>query len=221
MSLLAGSCVQATEPRFDFLVLKLKYAWAKKVYGQLSGLMTDYLRQLRGSGDVEPFSVDVDEKANALIVLGSPAIFEFRAQKLPLIDIPANAASPPGFVMVQLKSANAQDVAQNINLLWTDRERDAVVGRWQAGVAFFVEVGPVDGGQLRGSHQQGLHDLCRGVVHADQEGVAGFALFQGGQNNRLGSELDQAVVGGEKTFVHVGGSRVGWHDECQSLLGGN
>ncbi|MGB0715014.1 MAG: secretin N-terminal domain-containing protein, partial [Phycisphaerae bacterium] len=118
---LAVTLDKAPKPGFDFRVFPLVHADAKKVYGQLSNLMKDYLTQVRGQGGTEPFSAEVDQKSNSLVVLGSPAVFGFLEENLRKIDIPANAKSPPGFLMVALENAVAQEVAQNINKLWSDR----------------------------------------------------------------------------------------------------
>ncbi len=107
---------------FEFRVFQLQYADAKKVHAQLTKLVTDYLRRLgSAANDMEAFSVEVDERANALVVLGSPGIFGFLEENIPKFDTPANAMSPPGFLMVSLKTANAQEVVQNINSLWSSR----------------------------------------------------------------------------------------------------
>ena len=104
---------------FDFRIYKLQHADARAVYEIMTKLIGDYLRQGRGRGAApEPFSVQVDDKSNALIVLGSSTVFEFLEANLPLVDIPANAPSPQGMLMVALKTANATEVAQNINRIW-------------------------------------------------------------------------------------------------------
>lgn len=104
---------------FEFRVFRLQYADAKQIHAQLSKLMTDYLRRLGPAAkDMDAFSVEVDERANALVVLGSPGIFGFLEENIPKFDNPENAKSPPGMLMAQLKTANAQEVAQVINRLW-------------------------------------------------------------------------------------------------------
>ena len=104
---------------FEFRIYKLQHADARAVYEIMTKLIGDYLRQGRGKGAApEPFSVQVDDKSNALIVLGSSTVFEFLEANLPLVDIPANAPSPQGMLMVALKTANATEVAQNINRIW-------------------------------------------------------------------------------------------------------
>jgi len=108
---------------FEFRVYPLEYADAKKVHGTMNKLMTDYIRRLGSAASgMEAFSVEVDEAANALVVLGSPAIFGFLEKNLPKVDNPANAKSPPGFLMVTLKTADAQEVAGNINRLWSGKQ---------------------------------------------------------------------------------------------------
>jgi type II secretory pathway component GspD/PulD (secretin) len=122
ISSLAVTLDQVPTTGFDFRIFPLQHANARKVYDQLSNLMKDYLQRLGGDRDkVEPFSVEVDEKSNSLVVLGSPSVFGFLEENLMKIDIPANAVSPPGFLMVTLKNAVAQEVAQNINQLWSGK----------------------------------------------------------------------------------------------------
>ena len=65
--------------------------------------------------------VEVDDKANALVVLGGQVVFDFVENALVNIDTPANAASPPGFLMVPLKTADATEVAQSITRLWNQK----------------------------------------------------------------------------------------------------
>jgi type II secretory pathway component GspD/PulD (secretin) len=108
---------------FDFRIYPLQYANARAVYGTLNTLVTNYIRSLRGgSGAIEPFSVEVDDKSNSLIVLGSATVFEFLEANLPKIDNPLNKASEPAYFMVGLKVARAQDVANSINNLWRQRQ---------------------------------------------------------------------------------------------------
>jgi len=105
----------------EFRIYKMQYASARAVYTTMTALLTDYLRRAGGKSDIENFSVQVDDKANALIVLGSPTVFTFLEEQLAKVDIPANAPSPPGFLMVVLKNARATDIAGTINRLWSQR----------------------------------------------------------------------------------------------------
>ena len=105
---------------FEFRIYPLQYADARQVHTVMTKLMTAYMQRVGGKG-VEPFSIEVDERANALVALGGPAVFGFIEENLRKVDTPANAASRPGFLMVTLKSANAQEVAQNINRLWAQQ----------------------------------------------------------------------------------------------------
>ena len=108
---------------FDIKIYPLKYADALQVHTQMTKLMNDYVRRLGPAArDMEAFSVEVDAKTNSLIVLGTPTIFGFVEESLAKVDTPANAASPPGFLMVVLKNANAQEVAQSISRLWAQRK---------------------------------------------------------------------------------------------------
>ncbi len=104
----------------EFKVYVLQYADAKKVHEQMKALLVDYMRQLgRDAGDkIQPFSVEVDEKANALMVLGDAVVFAFLEDNLAKVDIPANARALPASLAVTLKNASAQEAAQAINRLW-------------------------------------------------------------------------------------------------------
>ncbi len=111
---------------FEFRIFQLQYADAKQIHAQLTKLMTDYIRRLGSAANhMEAFSVEVDERANALVVLGSPGIFGFLEENIPKFDSPANAKSPPGMLMVPLKTADAQEVAKIINRLWGGRSLPA------------------------------------------------------------------------------------------------
>lgn len=120
---LVRSLDRPTDIGFDFRIYPLQYANARAVYGTLNTLVTNYIRSLRGgSGSIEPFSVEVDDKSNSLIVLGSATVFEFLEANLPKVDNPLNKASEPAYFMVGLKVARAQDVANSINNLWRQRQ---------------------------------------------------------------------------------------------------
>jgi len=108
----------------QFKIYPLEYADARKVYTTLDKLISDYIRRLpREAATMEPFSVEVDDKANALIVLGGPVVFGFVEEALTSVDIPANAKSPPSVLMVPLKNASADEVAQNIRQLWAQKDQ--------------------------------------------------------------------------------------------------
>ncbi len=108
---------------FEFRVYPLEYANAVDVLDQVNKLMQDYLRLLppEQRGNMDAFSVDVNEQANALVVLGSPLVFGFLETNLPKIDNPATMAQDISTMMISLKTANAREVAQNINKLWAKR----------------------------------------------------------------------------------------------------
>lgn len=112
---------------FDFRIYPLRHADARAVFTTMNKLITDYLRRLPPQTPIDPFSVEVDDKANALVVLGSPTIFGFVEDSLKTIDTPANAPSPPGVLMVVLKTADATEVAQNINRLWSTKIKEGEV----------------------------------------------------------------------------------------------
>ena len=120
---LAKTLDQPREMPFDFKIYKLVYANARKIHETLGNLVQSYMRMAPRGAASEAFAVEVDDKANALIVLGNPTIFDFVERALATVDIEANKQSPPGFFMVALKNANAQEVAQNINRLWSQGQR--------------------------------------------------------------------------------------------------
>lgn len=101
----------------------LQHADAKQFHVLMTKLVAEYVKRLTPEDrkDMPAFSVEVDENANALIVLGSSTVFGFIEEHLAKIDIPANAASPVSVLMVSLTSADAQEVAGNINRLWAEK----------------------------------------------------------------------------------------------------
>ncbi|RME39333.1 MAG: hypothetical protein D6788_05675, partial [Planctomycetota bacterium] len=102
----------------------LKYADAKKTHTLMTKLMRDYISRLGPAArDMEAFSVEVDEDANALIVLGSPAVFGFLEENLARVDNPANARSPEGYMMVSLEGVDVRELAQNINRTWASKKK--------------------------------------------------------------------------------------------------
>ncbi len=106
----------------QFKIYPMKFANAKSIHATLSKMVTDYIRMMPNKGAIEPFSVEVDEKANALVVLGGPMVFGFVEEALVKADTQANAGSPPGFLMMVLKNADAQEVAANITKLWGQKQ---------------------------------------------------------------------------------------------------
>jgi type II secretory pathway component GspD/PulD (secretin) len=103
---------------FEFRVYPLQYANARQVHAQMTKLMADYLKRLGPGSRPEPFSVEVDDRANALVVLGTPTVFGFLEENLPKIDNPANAVGRVGSLTVALKNARAEEVAATINRLY-------------------------------------------------------------------------------------------------------
>ena len=78
------------EPRsvpFEFRVYPLQYADAAEVHETVNKLMTDYVRLLPADqrSGMDAFSIDANEQANALVVLGSPLVFGFLEEHLPQI----------------------------------------------------------------------------------------------------------------------------------------
>ncbi len=106
---------------FEFRIYPLQYANARRVHELLNKLVTNYMRQVGSRGEIEAFSVEVDDEANALVVLGGDTVFKFLEDNLPKIDNPAAAFASPGFFMVHLEQANAVEVAQSIARLWSER----------------------------------------------------------------------------------------------------
>ena len=108
----------------DFRIFKLQYASARTVYEMLKSLFADYIRGLgrNDANTIEAFSVEVDDKANALIVLGGDMVFNFVEKALLDIDIPENARSEQGILMIPLENADATEVAANINRLWSPQK---------------------------------------------------------------------------------------------------
>lgn len=116
----------------DFRFYRLQHADAKNVHTLMTKLIADYVKRLpqEARNSMEAFSVEFDESTNSLIVLGSPVVFGFIEENLAKIDNPANAASPISVMMVALKTADAQEVAGNINRLWM--EKGAATGKDRA-----------------------------------------------------------------------------------------
>ena len=108
---------------FEFRIFPLQYAEAKNVHTLMTDLMTDYMKKLDPAirKSMAAFSVEVDEKANALIVLGNPIVFSFLEKTLPIVDTPANQRSPRALTMIALVNADAGDVSQSINQLWSEK----------------------------------------------------------------------------------------------------
>ncbi|MCO6437261.1 MAG: hypothetical protein J5J06_09270, partial [Phycisphaerae bacterium] len=119
---LAVALDQPAQMGFDFRIYPLKYADAKRVHETMTKLVQDYLRMLpREQQQLEAFSVQPDEKANALVVLGGPVVFGFVEEALKKVDIPANARDEDGVMMVVLENGDANEVSQSINRLWSQR----------------------------------------------------------------------------------------------------
>lgn len=92
----------------EFRIYPLQYASAKTVHGQMTKLMQDYVTRLgpQDKGKMEAFSVQPDETANALIVLGTPSVFGFIEENLRKIDTPASAATQQQVHVVEVKNAD-------------------------------------------------------------------------------------------------------------------
>ena len=108
---------------FEFRIFPLQYAEAKKVHTLMTDLMTDYMKKLDPAirKSMAAFSVEVDEKANALIVLGNPIVFSFLEETLPIVDTPANQRSRQAFTMIALVNSDANDVSQSIKQRWSEK----------------------------------------------------------------------------------------------------
>ncbi len=116
---LVKSLDKPREMAAEFRVFRLQYANARRIYDTLSKLIEDYIRGLPSGEKLDAFGAEVDEEANAIIVLGGPLIFGFVEHALKRIDTPENAEQPPGFFMIALKNADAREVAANIARLWS------------------------------------------------------------------------------------------------------
>jgi type II secretory pathway component GspD/PulD (secretin) len=102
----------------EFRIYPLQYASAKAVHSQLTKLMTDYLQRLGADAKnkgIEAFSVQPDETANALIVLGSPSVFGFIEENLRKIDTPAAAVSQQAVHVVEVKNADPDALVKAIS----------------------------------------------------------------------------------------------------------
>ncbi|MCH7595400.1 MAG: hypothetical protein IID35_02480, partial [Planctomycetes bacterium] len=98
----------------EFRIYPLEHVSAPAVHEQLTKLMADYMRQVasaRGKTNSEPFSVQVDETANALIVLGGPTVFGFLEENLRKIDNPAYGGKDNVHV-VEVKHADPASLAR-------------------------------------------------------------------------------------------------------------
>jgi type II secretory pathway component GspD/PulD (secretin) len=99
---------------FDFRIYPLQFADAREVHTTMTQLVRGYLTQLGPAAkDVAPFSVEVNEAANALIVLGGPQVFGFLEENLKKIDNPA-AAQQREVHVVTLTTADAASVAKTL-----------------------------------------------------------------------------------------------------------
>lgn len=118
---LAKSLDDPSNLGFDIRIFPLKYAVAKEVHETMTKLVTEYVRRAGASAQIEAFSVEVDDRANALVVLGGPTIFNFLEKNLARIDVPAAAPEVPGFLRVVLKHGSAAELKQTIASLWQER----------------------------------------------------------------------------------------------------
>jgi type II secretory pathway component GspD/PulD (secretin) len=109
----------------EFRIYPMQYASAKAIHAQLTKLLRDYLQRLGSAGAdaIEAFSVEPDELSNSLIVLGSPTVFGFIEENLRKIDTPAMKAGQPASLIVPLSNTNAQEVAGNIQKMYTGKEQ--------------------------------------------------------------------------------------------------
>ena len=100
---------------FEFRIYPLKYANARDVHTTLTALVTKYLQQLgqSGSKDIEPFSVEVNDQANALVVLGGPVVFGFMEENLVKIDNPT-AGDQRVVQQITLTTADSTAVAKSL-----------------------------------------------------------------------------------------------------------
>ncbi len=98
----------------EFRIYPLQYANAKAVHGQLTKLMTEYITRLgpKEADRLEAFSVQPDETANALVVLGTPSVFGFIEENLRKIDTPASAVTQQEVHVVEVKNADPDSLVK-------------------------------------------------------------------------------------------------------------
>lgn len=121
---LAKTLDKSTEVTIDFKVYPLQHASAKKVHTVMDKMIRDYLARLGPAGKdaIDPFSVEVDEKANALIVLGGPVVFGFVEKSLQTVDVPGAEGDLPGELSMSLTNSDATEVAQTLKAMWQGKQ---------------------------------------------------------------------------------------------------
>jgi len=112
----------------EFKIYILEHANARVVYERMKSMLTEWVKAKRMAGDksaMEAFAVDVDDAANALIVLGGPETFAFVERALEKVDTPIAASGEIVNAMYLLKRANAVEVARNITNMFKARKSKA------------------------------------------------------------------------------------------------
>ncbi len=102
----------------ELRVYPLQFANARQVHTQMTKMLKDYLPRLGPGAAIEAFSVEADDRANALVALGNETVFKFLEETLPKIDTPASATGKISFMMYTVKSGDAGELAQNIQALF-------------------------------------------------------------------------------------------------------
>ncbi len=103
-------------------VIPLVHARAADIYAKLKEMMTNYIA-LAGKGGMEPFTAVADERSNSLVVLASQSTFEMLAPLLQKVDIPDAGPVKRVTMIYQLVKARADEVASNINTLFSKAEK--------------------------------------------------------------------------------------------------
>lgn len=137
----------------EFRIYPLKFANARAVHGQMTKLMTEYVQRLGANSKnvMEAFSVQPDETANALIVLGTPSVFGFIEENLRKIDVPAAAQSQPDAHVVELRNADPDSVARALNEIFVrnavkspDGDSPITISAVAGSKAIMIRANPVD-----------------------------------------------------------------------------
>lgn len=108
----------------EFRIYKLKHANAKSIHAMLTKLVGEYLQRLgqdKGGFGSEAFSVQPEESANALIVLGGPVVFGFVEENLRQIDQPDATSGPMVSVTIPLTNVDAAELAATLTASWSQR----------------------------------------------------------------------------------------------------
>ncbi|HSW44231.1 MAG TPA: secretin N-terminal domain-containing protein [Phycisphaerae bacterium] len=104
----------------DIQVFPLKNANAVEVLARFREMMGQIYQQVKG-GVNEVFAATADDRINALIVAGTPAVFEAVTKVLQELDVGPSEANTITTVMFPLVRGNAASVAASVNALYIGR----------------------------------------------------------------------------------------------------